>query len=778
MTITKVGELTTEVRFVTSFNEDILKTTGSHLLQSIKDEVEPSIKLSAYYHDCKLDAYSLAESDAFTFNSLHKIKDYEKFLKDKADHNGTEAGQIPYNDKLDALRWSHKVFALTEEAFSLAEKNVKAGWLIWIDSDTYFKKRITKEDILFMLPEGADIVYNPEDPYFMAFNLNKQPPLDLLGDLRKAYVSGELIQYREWHDMFIIERLINIYSSHGMKVHTTSQINNYMYHFKGLYDQTKNPARDSKGNRLFPLSDTTAPDIKPNRYSQIVDLIKHYKPKSIIETGTWNGGRAIEMALTVFEYSDTVNYVGYDLFEDATVETDHEEFNGKAHNKMSAVQQRLKDFAEHVKENKNKTFTFKLIKGNTRETLTDQEGNFDMALVGGGNSIPTVQHDFDCVKQSDVVIMDHYFRADDDDLIPNESYQGVNTVHKSIKKKSGIRKHVLPSGDKVKNGGFTHLVAILTNKKLPNIPERLQRVPIVVNPRDCVPKDYIRTNIKDNMKLIDSNRWLSKYNLHLETGIIVSGGPKVDYNKIKEILKEKPDAVVLCVKHSYQNLLENGIKPWGCVVLDPRSIDGVSTHGIKRKDLFKTIDPSTKFLVASMTDPSVTKYLKEHTDNIWGWHAFTESLRDEADRKLGMKNNQVKIREDLGMAQGTTLITGGTCAAMRSIGILHTMGFRHIHLFGFDCSLKDEPTKEMRKETTGAEDEEPRPKYFQVSVKENPFWTTGELLAMAQDCERTFSDVSMGINFEFHGKDTLVSDLWELAQKKEKLHNYKEFFNV
>ena len=38
----------------------------------------------------------------------------------------------------------------------------------------------------------------------------------------------------------------------------------------------------------------------------------------------------------------------------------------EAHNKMSAVQKRLEEFAEHVKENKNKTFTFKLIKGNTR----------------------------------------------------------------------------------------------------------------------------------------------------------------------------------------------------------------------------------------------------------------------------------------------------------------------------------------------------------------------------------------------------------------------------
>ena len=63
--------------------------------------------------------------------------------------------------------------------------------------------------------------------YFVAFNLNKQPPLDLLGDLREAYTSGEYIQYREWHDSFIMERLINIYSKHGMKIHQTTLMNNY-----------------------------------------------------------------------------------------------------------------------------------------------------------------------------------------------------------------------------------------------------------------------------------------------------------------------------------------------------------------------------------------------------------------------------------------------------------------------------------------------------------------------------------------------------------------------
>ena len=49
---------------------------------------------------------------------------------------------------------------------------------------------------------------------------------------------------------------------------------------------------------------------------------------------------------------------------------------------------------------------------------------------------------------------------------------------------------------------------------------------------------------------------------------------------------------------------------------------GVSSE----KDLFKDIDLDTKFFVASMTDPSVTNFLIEIKANIWGCHAFTDSL--------------------------------------------------------------------------------------------------------------------------------------------------------
>ena len=58
------------------------------------------------------------------------------------------------------------------------------------------------------------------------------------------------------------------------------------------------------------------------RYRQLAELVRAYATDCIVEVGTWNGGRAIEMSLAAFEKSDKVRYIGFDLFEEATEELD------------------------------------------------------------------------------------------------------------------------------------------------------------------------------------------------------------------------------------------------------------------------------------------------------------------------------------------------------------------------------------------------------------------------------------------------------------------------
>ena len=781
-------------KIVTCFDEAALKANASKLLEQFKGNWHPDFEFHCYYYNLDIKNYSLPKAKNIKYHKMESIPEYVKFMEENKIHDGTENGAVVYTDMLDVLSAAPKVFAVSECAFEN-----KGSWMVWVDPHSLTLKdiRTTTLDNYFPEPsQNADFVSLPENDYFMAFNIGRQTAVDLMGDWRGAYISGEFMNYREWSSSFILSRLVTIYNAHGMNIHEIEDITPVLVN---LRDKNARALRDASGNRLIPLSETeTSPDILPNRYKQLADLIRFYKPKRLLETGTWNAGRAIEMALAAFDNADSVHYTGYDLFEDATAATDREEFNAKPHNTEAAVRNRLEEFKEHMKKEKDKEFSFELHRGNVRDTLDKTTvKNTDFALIGSGNSLKTVQHEYDILKDVPVVVADHYFTKDEDDGIPDEEYRGVKEVFDKVPTKkvdaqettedgwttfdeeSVTRKYVLPSGDKVADGGHTHLVVFLHDAELGEVPEDLKRVPIVVHPRDCVPKDYIKNNIQTNMKLLGSDRWVQKHVPHSTMGVIVSAGPYTDYKKLKAFIKKHPGCKVVTVKHAYPALMKHNIKPWGCVVLDPRSITGKSTHNIVRKDLFADLDPETNFFVASMTDPSVTNFLIDSDARMWGWHAYTDSLRDEADQGVAIQNQQVKLNEELGIPKGATLITGGTCAAMRSIGLLHTMGFRKIHLFGFDC-CREEPTDEEKTETTGDIDggETPKPKYIQVNVKDKSYWTTGELLAMAQDCEKIFNDPGLDGVLTFHGEDTMVADLWKIKEQQEKRSAFKGYYDA
>ena len=159
---------------------------------------------------------------------------------------------------------------------------------------------------------------------------------------------------------------------------------------------------------------------------------------------------------------------------------------------MQAVRNRLEEFAEHVKEQNDKTFTFELYKGNVRETLdvirrTEIISDVDFALMGSGNSKETVEAEYKVLRSVPIVVADHYFTKEseeDGEGIPPERYQGVKDVFDAVKtkkvdaqettedgwtsfdEKSITRKYVLPSGDKVAGGGHTHLVVFLHDSTL------------------------------------------------------------------------------------------------------------------------------------------------------------------------------------------------------------------------------------------------------------------------------------------------------------------------
>jgi hypothetical protein len=754
--------------FVTSFSESGYHEYAKTMLDSVVDKWNPKhFKLVAYYHDFDIDSLDPPQSEAIEYRNLNDVTEMLQYRERMKKHDGTEGGQMAYNWRLDAIKWCHKVYAMTELAFEMMEEDPldESNWLIWLDADTVTHKLLKKDRVARWLPDKVDLVHlgrrdvDYSETSFMGFNLSQHNTCSLLADLRGAYTIGETVAYREWHDGFIFERLLNIYKAHGMLVHNLSE------HAKGLnaFEQSllAEYFTHYKGNlKKKANSMEVAPDVKgPKRYKQLADMVRFYKPKTIVETGTWNGGRAIEMALAAFENTDKVHYIGFDLFEEATEESDKYEMNTKAHNMVEAVHNRLGNFSA-VMQKTNKVFTFELYKGDTKKTLKECEGikDADFAYIDGGHSYETVKNDYDLLKHIPVTVLDDYFSKDAAGNLPHEDNLGVNKLVKEIE---AYAKVVLPSSDGVLGGGITHLCFVANKKGVEKLPDDLTRVPIVVTPRDSRPKEEIINNVKENKKLIKDFDWIQTSKINNETAIIVSGGHSIDFDLLKERIKATNNKV-FCVKHSYPKLLEHGIQPFSCVILDPRPIDGTSTHGVLRKDLFKKIDKETIFLVASMTDPSVTNHLLKKKAKVKGWQAYSDALRD-----MNIKD-KVVVDKETGIEEGSTLITGGTCAAMRTIAIAHTLGFRNFELFGFDCSIEGDMTEEKKKQSTDTEPN--KNKYMQVEIDGQKFWTTGELLAMAQDCEKLFDNMEMDMGITFHGDDTLCSAVWQGSKRGKEKH--------
>lgn len=176
-----------------------------------------------------------------------------------------------------------------------------------------------------------------------------------------------------------------------------------------------------------------------SRYDTLLKLIDLFKPKTIVETGTWRGSNAARMISAAQRHNSEISYIGYDLFEEANPETDQSEFNVKPHYRMSDVEQALKRTGAEIV----------LIKGNTRQTLISAQADF--AFIDGGHSLETINHDYEALKTSKVIVFDDYYTSDENGRIPDIEQLGCNKIVGSIPH------FVMPSKDPVEGGGIVNL---------------------------------------------------------------------------------------------------------------------------------------------------------------------------------------------------------------------------------------------------------------------------------------------------------------------------------
>lgn len=135
-------------------------------------------------------------------------------------------------------------------------------------------------------------------------------------------------------------------------------------------------------------------------FCRIFDI---YLPQTICEIGTHNGSSAIQFIDYLFPKVHRLHYTGYDLFDLANSSTDSDEHNGKGPGNFKLADKAL----EKRREKFGKRFSYELIKGYTKDTLTTPK-TFDFVYIDGGHSYDTVMHDYTMVRDSNVIVFDDY----------------------------------------------------------------------------------------------------------------------------------------------------------------------------------------------------------------------------------------------------------------------------------------------------------------------------------------------------------------------------------
>lgn len=136
---------------------------------------------------------------------------------------------------------------------------------------------------------------------------------------------------------------------------------------------------------------------------------------------------------------------------------------------------------------------------------------------------------------------------------------------------------------------------------------------------------------------------------------VVGGGPSLHARL--DALRKFHNILAAGSVHDF--LVENGIRPRWCVVCDGDPI---------MANYLRNPVKGCSYLIASQCDPAVFEELKGY--DVFVWHAADHT-------------QDVDI-----FGEKQVLIGGGCTVGMRSITIARIMGYRNIHLFGFDTCLE------------------------------------------------------------------------------------------
>lgn len=182
-----------KVEVVTTFSEKCYRHFGRRFVDSFLNH-DPRTKLICYHESQP----SVGEfGDLLEWRNLDHDEDRKAFI---AAH-GSDPLKVggPYDPNSQAIRFCHKVFAVTDAA-----RRSDAEWLVWMDADV---EMTATPDWGSVLPTSASLAFLSREPLytecgFVGYRLTDPKVRLMLEDMRLYYTSGEIFTRprSDWHD--------------------------------------------------------------------------------------------------------------------------------------------------------------------------------------------------------------------------------------------------------------------------------------------------------------------------------------------------------------------------------------------------------------------------------------------------------------------------------------------------------------------------------------------------------------------------------------------------
>lgn len=247
---------------VTSFNVNEVEQ-AKRFIETFSKYWPKEVALRCWYHGGPLTIQPVV-AERITYHNLEEQPPWQQFCK------MTEHFPKSEDYRYNLHHFTPKMYALFCTDFAQSE------WGIWLDNDIETYAELPLDELHMWLKGDMVRLERDSVPYgetsFLAFNIKSSITQTFLQALASTYHTGEVTSYKEFHDGFVIERLISIFKNQGMDVVSLSKgvegldafhqscLGDYMVHYKG-------PAKE--GNPTV--------HIKPE-YSQLTDLVTFYEP--------------------------------------------------------------------------------------------------------------------------------------------------------------------------------------------------------------------------------------------------------------------------------------------------------------------------------------------------------------------------------------------------------------------------------------------------------------------------------------------------------------------